>query len=148
MKKFHYSLESVLNYKKQILDSIMEEYAVWQQRIEERKAKIKSLREEKRNLEDSFEELQHAGGKIESFLLYADLIDRMDQEIEIQKEKLKEIEKEAEKVKKKVIDAKIDVNKFEKLKEKKFAEYRLAEQKENEAFIEEFVQNQTSRSAG
>lgn len=148
MKKFHYSLENVLNYKRQILDSIMGEYAVWQQRIEQRKAKIKSLKEEKRDLENSFEDLQHAGGPIEHFLLYADLIDRMDQEIEIQKEKLKEIEKEAEKVKKKVIDAKIDVNKFEKLKEKKFAEYRLAEQKENEAFIEEFVQNQTSRSAG
>ncbi|MDD6351395.1 MAG: flagellar export protein FliJ [Lachnospiraceae bacterium] len=148
MKKFHYSLENVLNYKRQILDSIMGEYAVWQQRIEQRKAKIKSLKEEKRDLENSFEDLQHAGGPIERFLLYADLIDRMDQEIEIQKEKLKEIEKEAEKVKKKVIDAKIDVNKFEKLKEKKFAEYRLDEQKENEAFIEEFVQNQTSRSAG
>ncbi|MDD6451236.1 flagellar export protein FliJ [Lachnospiraceae bacterium YH-ros2228] len=148
MKKFHYSLETVLDYKQRILDSILEEYAVWQQRIEERKTKIQTLRKEKRNLEDSFDKLQHAGGSIEKFLLYADLIDRMDREIEVQKEKLKELEKEAEKVKKKVIDAKIDVNKFEKLKEKKFQSYRLAEQKENEAFIDEFVQNQTSRPTG
>ena len=38
-----------------------------------------------------------------------------------------------------MIAAKVDTSKFEKLKDRRMVEYRKAEAKEEEAFIEEFV---------
>jgi flagellar export protein FliJ len=76
------------------------------------------------------------------------MIDGTDEEIKYQYKLLARLQKKADMKKKEVIAAHIDVSKFEKLKEKKLAEYRFAEQKENEAFIEEFVQNASARESG
>lgn len=50
-------------------------------------------------------------------------------------------EREIEKQLEAVIDATKEVSKLEKLEEHQIEEYKAAEQKENELFIEEFVSN-------
>ena len=147
MKKFRYSLQTVLNYKNMILDQKKEEYATWQAKIEAKNREIAALEKKKTDLQDAFDDVKHHGAVIEVFLLYAQMIDGADEEIRYQYKLLARLQKKADMKKKEVIDAHIDVSKFEKLKEKKFAEYRAAEQKENEAFIEEFVQNTSARDS-
>lgn len=147
MKKFQYSLQTVLNYKNMILDQKKEEYASWQAKIEAKNREIAALEKKKTDLQNAFDEVKHHGAAIEVFLLYAQMIDGTDEEIRYQYKLLARLQKKADMKKKEVIAAHIDVSKFEKLKEKKFAEYRAAELKENEAFIEEFVQNASARSS-
>ncbi len=146
MKKFQYSLQSVLNYKQMILDGKKSEYAGIQAEIEAKRNEIAALEKKKLELQYAFDDVKHHGAPIEKFLLFSQMIDGADDQIRYQNRLLEKLQKKAERKKKEVIAANIDVNKFEKLKEKKFAEYRAAEQKENEAFIEEFVQNTSARN--
>jgi len=145
MKKFRYSLETVLRYKEQILDSTKDAYALCQLRVRQKEEEIRTLQSRQMDLLNAFDEVKHQGAAIERFLLYASMIENMDREIQAQKDKLFLLQKEADQKKQEVITANIDVNKFEKLKQRKQETYKKAVQKEEEAFIEEFVQNAASK---
>jgi flagellar FliJ protein len=86
-----------------------------------------------------FDESKSVGAPIESFRLYDMCIGLMEEKINIRKEQLSHLKKEEEKKKQQVIAAKVDASKFEKLKGRRQEEYRKAEAKEEENFIEEFV---------
>lgn len=141
MKKFQYSLEAVLNYKQQILDSLKEEYAECMARVNAKLADIQRIEERILETEAEFQKVKEEGAVIERFLLFANLITRLQEEQEIEKKQLLVLQQAAERKKDEMVDANIDVNKFEKLKEKKLSEYHTLEQKEQESFIEEFVSN-------
>lgn len=64
-------------------------------------------------------------------------IDRMEQMIKEENKRLAVLEEKQEKKKNEVVEARVDTSKFEKLKDKKLVEYRKAELKEEESFIEE-----------
>lgn len=142
MKKFRYNLESVLDYEQRILDDLKEQYAARERAVQEKQAEIRDLRAKRDALQDEFQHVKEQGAQIEKFLLYSNLIDREDKQIQLEKKRLVELEKKAEEKKQEVIAQNIDVNKFEKLKEKKKAEYHVLEQKDQESFIEEFVSHQ------
>lgn len=139
MKRFQYSLETVLDYKTQVLDNLKKEHAVMLKNVNDKKEEIRQLNGELKEYEGSFDETKSAGASIEDYLLYDMCIDRMQAQIRREKERLVVLKKREEKKKGEVIDAKVDTSKFEKLKERRLQEYRVAEQKEEETFIEEFV---------
>ncbi len=139
MKRFHYSLETVLDYKTQVLDNLKKEHAVTVKNVNDKKEEIRQLNGELREYEGSFDERKSQGASIEDYLLFDLCIDRMKDQIRQENERLVVLKKREEKKKSEVIDAKVDTSKFEKLKERRLQEYRAAEQKAEEAFIEEFV---------
>ncbi len=142
MKKFQYNLQSVLEYKQRILDDLKEQYAVRMKFVDEKKLEIENLRKKANDLTVEFDEIKKSGAAIEKFLMYSSMIDNLDKQVELEKETLKILQANADKKKEEVIAANIDVNKFEKLKEKKAEAYKAMEQKDQEAFIDEFVTNQ------
>ncbi len=142
MKKFQYNLQSVLEYKQRILDDLKEQYAVRMKFVEEKKLEIQNLRAKADALTVEFDEVKKTGAAIEKFLMYSSMIDNLDKQVEIEKEALKILQANADKKKDEVVAANIDVNKFVKLKEKKQMLYKAQEQKDQEAFIDEFVSNQ------
>ena len=119
MKKFRYNLESVLDYEQRILDDLKEQYAARERAVQEKQAEIRDLRAKRDALQDEFQHVKEQGAPIEKFLLYSNLIDREDKQIQLEKKRLVELEKRADEKKQEVIAQNIDVNKFEKLKEKK-----------------------------
>lgn len=139
MKRFHYSLETVLDYKTQVLDNLKKEHALILKNVNDKKEEIRLLNGELREYEGSFDETKSQGASIEDYLLFDMCIDRMKDQIRQENERLAVLKSREEKKKNEVIDAKVDTSKFEKLKERRLQEYRAAEQKEEEAFIEEFV---------
>lgn len=145
MKKFRYSLESVLNYKEQILERITDEYAECQLRVRRKEEEISVLRTKQYRLMQSFDDVKRKGAAIERYLVYSAMIEAAGNAIEYRKDQLAVLRREEEAKKKEVVDATVDVKKFVRLKEKKYREYQQAMQKEEEAFIEEFVQNAASR---
>ncbi|WP_029201326.1 flagellar export protein FliJ [Oribacterium sp. NK2B42] len=142
MKKFQYNLQSVLEYKQRILDDLKEQYALRMKFVEEKKLEIRNLRAKADALTVEFDEVKKTGAAIEKFLMYSSMIDNLDKQVEIEKEALKILQANADKKKDEVVAANIDVNKFVKLKEKKQMLYKAQEQKDQEAFIDEFVSNQ------
>ena len=144
MKKFQYNLQSVLEYKQRILDDLKEQYAVRMKFVEEKKLEIQNLRAKADALTVEFDQVKKAGAAIEKFLMYSSMIDNLDKQVEIEKEALKILQANADKKKDEVVAANIDVNKFVKLKEKKQMIYKAQEQKDQEAFIDEFVSNQAN----
>lgn len=139
MKRFRYSLDTVLDYKTQVLDNLKKEHAAVLKNVNDKKEEIRKLDSELREYEGSFDEAKSTGVSIESYLLYDLCIGSLEGRIEVEKQRLSVLKKKEEKKKGEVIEAKIDTSKFEKLKERRLREYRAAEQKAEEAFVEEFV---------
>ncbi len=137
MKRFKYSLETVLDYKNQVLDNLKQEHAEITRSVNEKREEIHHLEKTMDDYQAGFDETKSAGAPIESFRLYNICIERMGKIIEEEKERLVFLEEKQEKKKVEVVEAKVDTSKFEKLKGKKLQEYRKAEMKEEEAFAEE-----------
>lgn len=137
MKRFKYSLETVLDYKNQVLDNLKQEHAEITRSVNEKREEIHHLERTMDDYQTEFDETKSAGVPIESFRLYNICIERMGKIIEEEKEHLVFLEEKQEKKKIEVVEAKVDTSKFEKLKGKKLQEYRKAELKEEEAFAEE-----------
>lgn len=139
MKRFNYSLETVLDYKTQVLDNLKTEHAVIVRSVNQKKEEIEGLKAQLNGFQYGFDEAKINGAPIESFWLYDMCIVGMEQKIDEQKEQLLNLKVKEEKKKNEVVVAKIDTSKFEKLKGKRFREYQKAEMKEEEAFTEDFV---------
>lgn len=139
MKKFKYSLETVYQFKLQVLDKVKEEYAIKQQEVLNQQSLINRLQEELFHYEEEFERVKQGGASIETIMMYVNGIERMEKRIGKEKDELIRRTVIAEEKKREVIKANVDTNAFEKLKEKKLEEYRVQGQKAEEQFIEEFV---------
>ena len=139
MKRFKYRLETVLDYKNQILDNLKTEHAVIIQNVNRKQEEIKGLHNELAGFENEFDRAKETGIAIENYRLFDMCIGRMEEIIDQEKERLKVLRKQEEEKKQQVITAKVDTYKFEKLTEKKLKEYQKEEAKADEAFIEEFV---------
>lgn len=141
MKKFKYRLDTVLDYKTQVLDNLKSEHAVIMQSVNKKEEQITGLTKELIGYEAGFDELKETGATIENFRLFDLCIGRMEQIIDTEKEHLKVLQKQEDAKKKEVIEAKVDTSRYEKLKDKKYIEYQKAVAKAEEAFIEEFISN-------
>lgn len=139
MKKFKYSLETVYQFKLQVLDKVKEEYAIKQQEVLNQQSLINRLQEELFHYEEEFERVKQEGASIETIMMYVNGIERMEKRIGKEKDELIRRTVIAEEKKREVIKANVDTNAFEKLKERKLEEYRVQGQKAEEQFIEEFV---------
>ena len=139
MKKFCYSLESVYQFKQKVLDKLKEEYALKALDVQNQKKLLEELYRELHYYEAEFEDLKKEGCSIEKMMIYVRGLERMEKRIKKEEDELTRLTVIAEEKKKEMVKAKLDTNAFEKLKEKKWEEYRTLGRKFEEAFIEEFV---------
>lgn len=139
MKQFRYSLDTVLDYKTQILDGLRTEHAVMLRSVNAKQQQINQLREELNGFQEEFDQTKSTGASIENFRMYDMCIGRMEAIIRHEKEELSVLKKKEEIKKNEVISARVDTSKFEKLKDKRLQAYQKAEMKEEESFVEEFV---------
>lgn len=146
MKRFAYRLETVLDYKTQVLDNLKTEHAVILQNVNRKQEQIRGLKQELTGYESGFDEVKAAGATIENYRLFDMCIGRMEQIIDEEKERLKLLKKQEDAKKQEVIEAKVDTSRYEKLKERKFLEYQRAVAKADEQFVEEFVSGNALRA--
>lgn len=139
MKRFEYRLETVLDYKTQVLDNLKTEHAVIIQNVNRKQEEIKGLNRELVGYESGFDQVKEAGASIENYRLFDMCIERMQAVIDEEKQRLKALQKQEDEKKKEVIEAKVDTSKFEKLKDRKLRDYQKAVMKADETYIEEFV---------
>lgn len=146
MNRFEYRLETVLDYKTQVLDNLKTEHAAIMQNVNKKQEQIRSLKQELTGYESEFDEVKVAGATIENYRLFDMCIGRMEQIIDEEKERLQVLRRQEDAKKQEVIEAKVDTSRYEKLKDRKLREYQKAVAKADEIFVEEFVSGTALRT--
>lgn len=141
MKKFSFKLEPVLKYKNDRLEMLRNEHAGILRRMHAQEEKIAGLEKSRDECAAEFNEKKLTGIIPVEAVNYQNYLNRQNVLIRREYNVLKRIRKEEEQKKDEILEAKKESLSIEKLKEINMEEYRKAESKENEMFIEEFVSN-------
>ena len=139
MKKFKFSLDTVLSYKQQVLEALQGEHALALAAVREQETLLEDLWQEYREYNAEYRRRAEEGLVLTEALMYQNGLRAAEQEIQRQTQRLEELRAEEEKKRERVVEAKKDTSSIGKLKEKKLDAYHKAEAKSEEAFIEEFV---------
>ena len=139
MKKFKFSLDTVLSYKEQVLEALQGEHALALAAVREQEALLENLWKQYRDYNAEYRRRAEEGLPLTEALMYQNGLRAAEQEIQRETRRLEELRAEEEKRREKVVEAKKDTSSIEKLREKKLDAYHKAEAKSEEAFIEEFV---------
>lgn len=139
MKKFKFSLDTVLSYKQQVLEALQGEHALALAAVRAQEELLEDLWQGYRDYNAEYRQRAEEGLPLTEALMYQNGLRVAEQEIQRETRRLEELQAEEEKKREAVVEAKKDTSSIEKLKEKKLDAYRRAEAKSEETFIEEFV---------
>lgn len=146
MKKFHFTLQKLLDFRNQELERQKNSLAALQgekKHIEEaRELLVQKVIEESEQLDRVY----RLGAVAYEIAVRKRYIVTLQQEIHIKEQQAVQKQQEIEKQLGVVVEATKDVRTLEKLEEKQREEYNFKVGKENEQFIEEFVSGQTVRA--
>ena len=146
MKKFKFSLDSVLSYKQQVLDALKGEHAAILAQVREQEEVLEAAWQSYRDCDEEYRQRKTEGMTITDAMVYQNGLRVLERDIQRETEKLEALRKKEEKKRQEVVDAKIDTSSIEKLKEHKLEDYRKAEQKAEEVLIDEFVSSARARA--
>lgn len=147
MKKFKFSLDSVLSYKEQVLEALQGEHAVILAQVREQEEVLAAAWREYRDCDAEYSRRKAEGIAITDAMVYQNGLRVLERNIQRETDKLEELRKKEDAKRQEVVDAKIDTSSIEKLKEHKLEDYRKAEQKDEEQRIEEFVSTTRAMAA-
>ena len=139
MKKFQFSLESVMGYKEQLLSAAKAEVAKINYEIAQLEIEEENLKNEFIQSENNMQEQSRRGitpQMIAYYRNYQENLRRMQQTLEKKKHGLF---RERDRSINKMTKMNIEVKSLEKLKEKEWKTYQAASAKEQERIVEEFT---------
>lgn len=139
MKKFRFSLETVLDYKNQALDALRAEHGAILAQVRAQEEVVEGLEREHRNVDEEFTQRKLEGLTVLDALNYEQYLRSLEREIQEEQRKLARLRRQEEQKRTQVVEARKETATIEKLKEHKLEDYRKAEQKDQEQQIEEFV---------
>ena len=128
MKKFRFSLETVLDYKQQALDALQVEHGAILAQVKAQEAEIQEMEAAYRHLNGEFARRKLEGITIVDAMKYDQYLRAMEL-----------LKQQAEEKRQEVVEAKKETSSIEKLREKKLDGYNKALQKSEEAMIDELV---------
>ena len=144
MKKFKFSLSTVLSYKQQVLDALQGEHAVTLAEVHEQEQRLQQLQQEYEAFAAEYRKRCSEGMTIQEAMGHQAKLRAREREMEQQNLALQQARRKEEEQRKQVVEAKKETSSLEKLKDKKRTEYDAAIAKSEEKFIEEFVTAQRS----
>lgn len=147
MKKFQFTLQKLMDFREQELDRQKNALAVLQgdlKRIMDRREELTAM---VARYSSELVASGAAGVSVAEMAMRKRYIVTLQQEIHECEQRAFLKQQEIEKQLAVVVDATKDVKTLEKLEEKQLEEYKAAEGKENELFIEEFVSGGAVRRA-
>ena len=139
MKKFHFPLSTVLDYKQQVLDALQGEHALILVQVREQEEVLEGLHRQYRAYNEEYRTRKYEGLSISEALMYQNGLRALERQIAQENKRLEELRKLEEQKRSQVVEAKKETSSIEKLREKKLDQYNKAVQKSEEAFIDEFV---------
>ncbi|MDR0223358.1 MAG: flagellar FliJ family protein [Oscillospiraceae bacterium] len=147
MKKFRFSLAKLKRYKEQILEAEKNALGILRKELNDLNAELDALIRLIDMKSDELEYIMIRGVTTADLSSRKRFITVKQQEAHEKKRQIALKEAEIERQLNVVIEATREVGTLEKLEERQLEEYRYAESKEQELFIEEFVSNIGQRKA-
>ncbi len=147
MKKFRFSLESVLDYKQQALDSLKREYGAIVAQVKAQEDYLAGLESDYREMDAEFCQRKLEGIAVLDAMRYEQYLRAMERQIQQAILRLEDLRRLEEAKRAEVVSAKQDTSAIEKLKDKKLDSYNKAVQKSEEAMIDEFVSTTRAMAA-
>lgn len=147
MKKFKFSLGTVLEYKDQVLNALRNEHGLLLAAIGEQEAVLAAAWTRYREYNDEFCERKRMGLSAVDALMYQSALRAQELEIQRETEKLEQMRVQEEKKRGEVVIAKQETASLEKLREHKLASYYKEIQKIEEQGVEEFVMTQRAMTS-
>ena len=148
MKKFRFSLDTVLAYKKQALDAAKAEHGAALAQVREQERVVDREEQCYRDYNLEYRRRKEEGLTIGEAAVYQTGLRALEMRIQREKDRLEELKKIEEEKRAQMIEAKKETSSLEKLKEKKLDEYQKAVQKSEEAMIDELVSRARASAAG
>ncbi|MCI9267785.1 MAG: flagellar export protein FliJ, partial [Lawsonibacter sp.] len=139
MKKFRFSLETVLDYKNQALDALRAEHGAILAQVRAQEQLIEDLETEHRQADDDFTQRKLEGINVLDAMSFEQYLRSLERKLQEEYRKLDRLRRREEDKRAQVVEARKETATIEKLKEHKLEDYRKAEQKDEEQRIEEFV---------
>lgn len=147
MKKFRFSLETVLEYKNQALDALRAEHGAILAQVRAQEQVIEDLEREHREADEDFTRRKLEGINIVDAMSYEQYLRSLERKLQEEYRRLERLRKREEEKRAQVVEARKETATIEKLKEHKLEDYRKAEQKDEEQRIEEFVSTTRAMAA-
>jgi flagellar export protein FliJ len=147
VKKFRFSLETVLDYKQQALDALRAEHGAILAQVRAQEAVVAGLEDQYSQLDQEFTQRKLEGLTVLEAMQYEQYLRAMEQKIRTENHKLELLRRQEEEKRSKVVEARQETASIEKLKEKKLDSYRKAAQKDEELMIDEFVSTARAMAA-
>ena len=139
MKKFQFSLDTVLDYKQQVLTSLQSEHGAILLRVRQQEEVLEQTEHAHRELNEEFTRRRAEGISIKDALMLESGLRVLERDIDREAQKLLALQKQEEKKRDEVIEAKKETSSLEMLRDKKLEQYRKEDAKQDELFIEEIV---------
>ena len=144
MKKFRFPLDSVLTYKRNILDTLQIEHGRILAEIRRQLELIEQMQRDYEAFSAEFRIRSAEGLGIRDAQNYQLELRARERDIEKEEEKLLALRKQEEAKREEIVEVKKDTSAIEKLREKKLAAYNAAAAKAEEIAVEEFVSSRMS----
>ena len=141
MRRFHFQLEKVLDYKNQILDNLVGEEAAIMAKIREKEEILAGLDKEYEDCCKILNEKQKNGMDAMSMHIYENYLDTLGFRIRNARQDLELLQRQEEIKRQQLLEAKKESTSLEKLKERGLEEYQIGFQKQMEKEIEEYISN-------
>ncbi len=143
MKKFSFSLQKVLEIKKQILESYKAELSSLNNDLNIINEDISSLKIHLTEIDNEFTNKSSVSISVGELAYYKMLMNSILKQIENKEEEKQNLLKKIEAKRQEIISMNMEISSLDKLKEKEFEKYNKVFMKNEEIFIEEFVSNKS-----
>lgn len=147
MKKFRFSLDKVLEYKRQVLGLMKSELSRLQLKLRETEKKIEDINREFEENSKNLTAKMRNGMPSHTIAVYKDYLGRLNRRVISLAEEKKKIANAMAAKRKEIVKMNSDISGLERLRDKQLGEYHAEEIKEQELFIEEFVSHTANRRA-
>lgn len=148
MPRFKFNLQRVLEIRKHKEELLKNELAALRREHTHEESVLRELEARHLRYLNQIREKQASSSiSSEEMLWYYAYIEYLDSSIERQKTKLRELEQKIELTKAKLIAATKEKKVLEKLRERRFEEFKLEEEKIDQAFMDEIALSMYTRQA-
>ena len=144
MKKFRFPLDTVLTYKKNILETLQIEHGRILAEIRQQTELIERMERDYEAVSAEFRTRSAEGLTVHDAQGYQMELRARERDIEREVHKLEGLRKQEEAKREEIVEVKIETSSIEKLREKKLAAYNAAAAKAEELAVEEFVSSRMS----
>lgn len=141
MKRFQFTLAKLKEYREQTLETEKNNLGIMRRELIELQTELEFITNLIDNKNDDLTDILRSGTNPVEIASRKRFIAAKQQDAAQKQVEIAKKEAQVEKQVQAVLEATRDVSTLEKLEEAQLEEYKAAEQKENELFIEEFVSN-------